>query len=182
MPRRGRILHRPPRPHRARVAAGSPDGVLLAAAQSEFPAVQSASSGHVGHELGQYVQLPGPIGNEALRDAVACALDKAPRLWFRLLRGRRRPPGQAPVRAPGSPRRPALLGASGAADPVAAALGPVRGRLARLPRPQPSSTTRRPRELRPALPRRALWRALRRGAGRVLAGSAGGARFSRFPR
>ncbi|MFJ9931482.1 condensation domain-containing protein [Streptomyces virginiae] len=109
------------------------DAVPLSAAQSEFLAAQSASPGYAGHNVGQYVELAGPVDTEALRDAVARALDEAPWLRFRLTRGDDGP-RQSPVRAPGRPRRPALLDTSGAADPVAAALGLVRGQLACPPR------------------------------------------------
>ncbi|MFJ7203672.1 condensation domain-containing protein [Streptomyces sp. NPDC098789] len=109
------------------------EGVPLTAAQSEFLAAQSAAPGYAGHHVGQYVELFGPIDTEALRDAVAASFDEAPWLRFRLTRGDDGP-RQSPVREPGGPRRPALLDTSGAADPVAAALDLVRGRLACPPR------------------------------------------------
>lgn len=112
---------------------GVPDGVPLTAAQAEFLAAQRAAPGYAGHNVGQYVELAGPVDTEALRDAVAAALDEAPWLRFRLLPGNDGP-RQSPVREPGRPRRPALLDTSGAADPVAAALGLVRGQLACPPR------------------------------------------------
>ncbi|MFF3721255.1 condensation domain-containing protein [Streptomyces erythrochromogenes] len=114
-------------------AAGAPDAVPLTAAQTEFLAAQSAAPGYAGHNVGQFVELAGPVDTEALRDAVAAALDEAPWLRFRLTRGDDGP-RQSPVRSPGRPRRPALLDTSGAADPVAAALGLVRGQLACPPR------------------------------------------------
>ncbi|MFE1830305.1 condensation domain-containing protein [Streptomyces yangpuensis] len=121
----------PPAP--AGPASGAPDAVPLTAAQAEFLAAQSAAPGYAGHNVGLYVELAGPVDTEALRDAVAGALDEAPWLRFRLTRGDDGP-RQSPVHAPGRPRRPALLDTSGAADPVAAALGLVRGQLACPPR------------------------------------------------
>lgn len=59
-------------------AAVAPDAVPLTAAQTEFLAAQSAAPGYAGHNVGQYVELAGPVDTEALRDAVAAALDEAP--------------------------------------------------------------------------------------------------------
>ncbi|MEU3603545.1 condensation domain-containing protein [Streptomyces sp. NPDC006798] len=108
-------------------------GIPLTAAQAEFLAAQTAAPDYAGHNVGQYVELMGPVDTEALRDAVADALDEAPWLRFRLTRGHDGP-RQTPVPATGGPRRPAVLDTSGAADPVAAALRLVRGQLACPPR------------------------------------------------
>ncbi|MEU6313289.1 condensation domain-containing protein [Streptomyces sp. NPDC047014] len=113
--------------------APAADAVPLTAAQAEFLAAQTAAPDYAGHNVGQYVELVGPLDTEALRDAVARAFDEAPWLRFRLTHGDDGP-RQSPVRTPGRPRRPALLDTSGAADPVAAALGLVRGQLACPPR------------------------------------------------
>ncbi|MFF7297141.1 condensation domain-containing protein [Streptomyces sp. NPDC008265] len=113
--------------------APAAEAVPLTAAQAEFLAAQTAAPDYAGHNVGQYVELVGPVDTEALRDAVARAFDEAPWLRFRLTHGDDGP-RQSPVRTPGRPRRPALLDTSGAADPVAAALGLVRGQLACPPR------------------------------------------------
>lgn len=115
-------------PHSPTPGALLTDGVPLTAAQAEFLAAQTAAPGYAGHNVGQYIELVGPLDTEALRDAVADALDEAPWLRFRLTRGEDGP-RQSPVQEPARTLRPALLDTSEAADPVAAALGLVREQL-----------------------------------------------------
>lgn len=97
-------------------AAAGPAG--LTAAQAHVLAAQSADPAYAGHNVGQYIELVGPLDTAALDEAVLRTLDEAPWLRSRLMtRG-------------GLPR----LDTSAAADPVGAAVGLVRGQLACPPR------------------------------------------------
>ncbi|WP_030768538.1 MULTISPECIES: condensation domain-containing protein [unclassified Streptomyces] len=99
-------------------AAGPPPG--LTAAQAHILAAQSADPSYAGHNVGQYIELVGPLDTDALEEAVLRTLDEAPWLRSRLMtRG-------------GLPR----LDTSAAADPVGAAVALVRGQLACPPRPE----------------------------------------------
>ncbi|MEV7558244.1 condensation domain-containing protein [Streptomyces sp. NPDC089795] len=99
-------------------AAGPPSG--LTAAQAHILAAQSADPSYAGHNVGQYIELVGPLDSAALDEAVLRTLDEAPWLRSRLMsRG-------------GLPR----LDTSAAADPVGAAVELVRGQLACPPRPE----------------------------------------------
>ncbi|PWK63363.1 nonribosomal peptide synthetase DhbF/nonribosomal peptide synthetase MxcG [Streptomyces sp. CG 926] len=99
-------------------AAGPPPG--LTAAQAHILAAQSADPSYAGHNVGQYIELVGPLDTGALDEAVLHTLDEAPWLRSRLMsRG-------------GLPR----LDTSAAADPVGAAVALVRGQLACPPRPE----------------------------------------------
>ncbi|MGW2581312.1 condensation domain-containing protein [Streptomyces virginiae] len=99
-------------------AAGLPPG--LTAAQAHVLAAQSADPSYAGHNVGQYIELVGPLDTAALDEAVLRTLDEAPWLRSRLMtRG-------------GLPR----LDTSAAADPVGAAVELVRGQLACPPRPE----------------------------------------------
>ncbi|WP_327733287.1 condensation domain-containing protein [Streptomyces nojiriensis] len=99
--------------------AAGPAG--LTAAQAHILAAQNADPSYAGHNVGQYIELVGPLDTAALDEAVLRTLDEAPWLRSRLTaRG-------------GLPR----LDTSAAADPVGAAVGLVRGQLACPPRPEP---------------------------------------------
>ncbi|MFE5808758.1 condensation domain-containing protein [Streptomyces sp. NPDC056491] len=90
----------------------------LTAAQAHILAAQSADPSYAGHNVGQYIELVGPLDTAALDEAVRRTLDEAPWLRSRLMtRG-------------GLPR----LDTSAAADPVGAAVELVRGQLACPPR------------------------------------------------
>ncbi|MGW6981615.1 condensation domain-containing protein [Streptomyces sp. NPDC054932] len=93
----------------------------LTAAQAHILAAQSADPSYAGHNVGQYIELVGPLDTAALDEAVLCTLDEAPWLRSRLM-----------SRGGGLPR----LDTSAAADPVGAAVELVRGQLACPPRPE----------------------------------------------
>ncbi|MFC6512436.1 condensation domain-containing protein [Streptomyces goshikiensis] len=88
---------------------------------------------YAGYNVGQYIELVGPLDDGALEEAVGRTLDEAPWLRFSVTSagGRFR---QAPVPARPPVRRLPRLDTSGAADPVAAAVDLVRGQLACPPR------------------------------------------------
>ncbi|MFI8390273.1 condensation domain-containing protein [Streptomyces sp. NPDC085540] len=99
-------------------AAAGPAGLTVA--QAHVLAAQSADPSYAGHNVGQYIELVGPLDTAALDEAVLRTLDEAPWLRSRLMtRG-------------GLPR----LDTSAAADPVGAAVDLVRGQLACPPRPE----------------------------------------------
>ncbi|MFA7766230.1 hypothetical protein [Streptomyces sp. NRRL S-448] len=107
-------------------AAAGPAG--LTAAQAHILAAQNADPSYAGHNVGQYIELVGPLHLAALDEAVLRTLDEAPWLRSRLMtRG-------------GLPR----LDTSAAADPVGAAVGLVRGQLACPPRPELLTARRAP--------------------------------------
>uniref|UniRef100_A0AAU2JK07 Condensation domain-containing protein n=1 Tax=Streptomyces sp. NBC_00049 TaxID=2903617 RepID=A0AAU2JK07_9ACTN len=90
----------------------------LTAAQAHILAAQTADPSYAGHNVGQYIELLGPLDTAVLDEAVRRTLDEAP--WLR----------SRPAAGGGLPR----LDTSGAADPVAAAIELVRGQLACPPR------------------------------------------------
>ncbi|QES52861.1 hypothetical protein DEJ51_00050 [Streptomyces venezuelae] len=100
-------------------APAGPPG--LTAAQAHILAAQSADPSYAGHNVGQYIELFGPIDTAALDEAVRRTLDEAP--WLR---------PRPTTRDGGLPR----LDTSAAADPVGAAVDLVRGQLACPPRPE----------------------------------------------
>ncbi|WP_030386650.1 condensation domain-containing protein [Streptomyces sp. NRRL S-241] len=101
-------------------AAQAATAAGLTAAQAHILAAQSADPSYAGHNVGQYIELIGPLDTAALDEAVRRTLDEAPWLRSRLMaRG-------------GLPR----LDTSAAADPVGAAVELVRGQLACPPRPE----------------------------------------------
>lgn len=57
-------------------AAGPPPG--LTAAQAHVLASQSADPSYAGHNVGQYIELVGPLDTAALDEAVLRTLDEAP--------------------------------------------------------------------------------------------------------
>jgi hypothetical protein len=116
----------------------------LTAAQARVLRAQRAAPGAACHNVGQYIDLDGPLDVPALREAVARTLDEAPWLRFRLrerddgtVRQEQLPPGTdraAEGDGRADRRRLPLLDTSGAADPVAAAVELVREQLACPPR------------------------------------------------
>ncbi|MFJ6483575.1 MULTISPECIES: condensation domain-containing protein [unclassified Streptomyces] len=98
--------------------AAGPAG--LTAAQAHVLAAQNADPSYAGHNVGQYIELVGPLDTSALDEAVLRTLDEAPWLRSHLM-----------TRS-GLPR----LDTSAAADPVGAAVDLVRGQLACPPRPE----------------------------------------------
>ncbi|GHD73050.1 condensation domain-containing protein [Streptomyces goshikiensis] len=120
-------------PTRTPLAPAAPPAVDLTAAQAHVLAGQTAAPSYAGYNVGQYIELVGPLDDGALEEAVGRTLDEAPWLRFSVTSagGRFR---QAPVPARPPVRRLPRLDTSGAADPVAAAVDLVRGQLACPPR------------------------------------------------
>lgn len=117
----------------APTAPTAPPAVDLTAAQAHVLAAQTAAPSYAGYNVGQYIELVGPLDTEALDDAVGRTLDEAPWLRFSVTSdGGRFRQAPVPVRPPA--RSLARLDTSGAADPVAAAVELVRGQLACPPR------------------------------------------------
>ncbi|MEU1280949.1 condensation domain-containing protein [Streptomyces sp. NPDC005805] len=105
----------------------------LTAAQREVLAAQRADPANTTFNVGQYVDLRGPLDTGLLQEAVRRTLAEAPGLHLRLREedGRLR---QEPVPFDAPAWRLPRLDTSGAADPVAAAVGLVRDQLALPPR------------------------------------------------
>ncbi|MEU6704873.1 condensation domain-containing protein [Streptomyces wuyuanensis] len=115
-------------------AAAPTDGPPeLTAAQAQVLAAQRADPDNTTYNVGQYVDLRGPLDTGLLREAVGRTLAEAPGLHFRVREERGRPlREQVPFDAGGF--RLPRLDTSGAADPVAAAVELVRDQLACPPR------------------------------------------------
>ncbi|MFD3552092.1 condensation domain-containing protein [Streptomyces goshikiensis] len=120
-------------PTRTPLAPAAPPAVDLTAAQAHVLAGQTAAPSYAGYNVGQYIELVGPLDAEALEEAVGRTLDEAPWLRFSVTSNGGRF-SQAPVPARPPARRLPRLDTSGAADPVAAAVDLVRGQLACPPR------------------------------------------------
>ncbi|MEU8778950.1 condensation domain-containing protein [Streptomyces sp. NPDC048606] len=120
-------------PTQTPLAPAAPPAVNLTAAQAHVLAAQTAAPSYAGHNVGQYIELVGPLDVEALDEAVSRTFDEAPWLRFSVTSeaGRYR---QAPAPARTGVRRLPRLDTSGAADPVAAAVDLVRRQLACPPR------------------------------------------------
>ncbi|MEU5399867.1 condensation domain-containing protein [Streptomyces sp. NPDC005963] len=105
----------------------------LTAAQSHVLSAQRADPDHAGYNVGQYVELIGPVDIDALQDALRHTLAEAPGLHFRI----REEDGrllQEPVPFDAANWRLPRLDTTGAADPTAAAVELVREQLACPPR------------------------------------------------
>ncbi|MFJ6632538.1 condensation domain-containing protein [Streptomyces sp. NPDC091376] len=118
----------------ARAAARTADGPLeLTAAQAHVLDAQRADPDNTTYNVGQYVDLQGPLDAALLQEAVGRGLAEAPGLHLRVREDRGRylqehvPFDAARFRLP-------RLDTSGAADPVAAAVELVRDQLACPPR------------------------------------------------
>ncbi|MEO3974465.1 condensation domain-containing protein [Streptomyces sp. CAU 1734] len=110
--------------------------VELTAAQTQVLAAQRAAPANAAYNVGQYIELTGPLDTGALEEAVRHTLAEAPSLHFRLIEDGGRlwqepvPAGHDRAVGGGLPR----LDTSGAGDPTAAAVELVREQLACPPR------------------------------------------------
>ncbi|MCK8678269.1 condensation domain-containing protein [Streptomyces lichenis] len=127
----------PARPSTAPAAAAN--GALeLTSAQADVLSAQRAAPDDPTYNVGQYVDLTGPLDTELLRRAVARTLAEAPGLRLRVWEEGGRAWQQRLPFDPEGWRLP-RLDTTGAADPVAAAVELVRDQLACPPRLQPPS-------------------------------------------
>ncbi|MEU6488037.1 condensation domain-containing protein [Streptomyces sp. NPDC046887] len=127
----------PARPLTAPATAAN--GALeLTAAQADVLSAQRAAPDDPTYNVGQYVDLTGPLDTELLRRAVARTLAEAPGLRLRVWEEGGRAWQQRLPFDPEDWRLP-RLDTTGAADPVAAAVELVRDQLACPPRLQPPS-------------------------------------------
>ncbi|MFE3021674.1 condensation domain-containing protein [Streptomyces sp. NPDC059256] len=105
----------------------------LTAAQAHVLSAQRTDPHHAGYNVGQYIELIGPIDVDALQDALRHTLAEAPGLHFRI----REEGGrllQEPVPFDAAHWRLPRLDTTGAADPTSAAVELVREQLACPPR------------------------------------------------
>ncbi|WP_329024615.1 condensation domain-containing protein [Streptomyces sp. NBC_00690] len=105
----------------------------LTAAQAHVLSAQRTDPHHAGYNVGQYIELIGPVDVDALQDALRHTLAEAPGLHFRI----REEGGrllQEPVPFDAAHWRLPRLDTTGAADPTSAAVELVREQLACPPR------------------------------------------------
>ncbi|MER6913619.1 condensation domain-containing protein [Streptomyces sp. NPDC000594] len=115
------------------ITPGAGRGLELTAAQRPVLSAQCADPGNTTYNVGQYIDLRGPLEVTPLRRAIARVLAEAPALRLRIHGGADGPrQEQLPFDAEGW--RLPRLDTSGAADPVAAAVELVRDQLACPPR------------------------------------------------
>ncbi|WEH35885.1 condensation domain-containing protein [Streptomyces sp. AM 4-1-1] len=105
----------------------------LTAAQAEVLRAQRADPTNAAYNVGQYVELSGPVDPDALQHAVRHTLGEAPGLHLRVREHAGRPL-QTPARFEAEHWRLPRLNTSDAADPEAAAVELVRAQLACPPR------------------------------------------------
>ncbi|MCM2392756.1 condensation domain-containing protein [Streptomyces albipurpureus] len=105
----------------------------LTAAQAHVLAAQCADPNHAAYNVGQYIELTGPVDPDVLQDALRHTLGEAPGLHLRLrdMGGRLL---QEPVPFDAAHWRLRRLDTTGAADPTAAAVEIAREQLACPPR------------------------------------------------
>ncbi|MER5770980.1 condensation domain-containing protein [Streptomyces sp. NPDC001985] len=108
--------------------------VALTAAQARVLAAQRADPGNAAYNVGQYIELSGPLDTAALQDAVRHTLAEADGLHFRVREGEDGRLYQEPVPFDAAGWRLPRLDTSGAGDPTAAAVELVREQLACPPR------------------------------------------------
>ncbi|GAA2257169.1 hypothetical protein GCM10010232_53800 [Streptomyces amakusaensis] len=105
----------------------------LTEAQAEVLAAQRAAPGNAAHNVGQYIELTGPLDVAALEGALRHTLAEAAGLHFRVRESGGRL-GQEPAGFDAGNWRLPRLDTSGAGDPTAAAVELVREQLACPPR------------------------------------------------
>ncbi|MFF8960216.1 condensation domain-containing protein [Streptomyces sp. NPDC014894] len=111
-------------------AAGPPE---LTSAQAEVLAAQRAAPDNAAYNVGQYIELTGPLDAAALEEAVRHTLAEAAGLHFRVREAGGRL-YQEPAAFDAGRRTLPRLDTSGAGDPTAAAVELVREQLACPPR------------------------------------------------
>ncbi|MGW6457457.1 condensation domain-containing protein, partial [Streptomyces sp. NPDC055078] len=111
----------------------APAPLELTAAQAQVLSAQRADPGNAAYNVGQYIELTGPVDLDVLQDTVRHTLGEAPWLHFRVREEGGRAYQEAVPFDAGRWRLP-RLDTSGAADPVAAAVELVREQLACPPR------------------------------------------------